>query len=189
MKINRIPAFVLQNPAARAGPRLSNTKPETVRRDGSNEVTWAFNESLSALLFTHHRFFLRILNRSIALAARARGRFANLHCSIAWISWLLERFLGANPPRVLCACCSSVRGQGKGPSRVPRRLLATTPAAPWHHKRPQAKTMADGRVLQHPIGATHLGMPTGARWPRGPGSTVLSCPISLLGLKDANSGR
>ena len=50
-------------------------------------------------------------------------------------------------------------------------------------------TMADGRVLQHPIGVTHLGMPTGARWPRGPGSTVLSCPISLLGLKDANSGR
>ena len=70
MKINRIPTYVLQNPAARAGPRLSNTKPETVRRDGSNEVTWAFNESLSALLFTHHRF---LLNRSIA-AGRARAR-------------------------------------------------------------------------------------------------------------------
>ena len=70
VKINRIPTFLLQNPAARAGPRLSNTKPETVRRDGSNEVTWAFNESLSALLFTHHRF---LLNRSIA-AGRARAR-------------------------------------------------------------------------------------------------------------------
>ena len=70
VKINRIPAFVLQNPAARVGPRLSNTKPETVRRDGSNEVTWASNESLSALLFTHHRF---LLNRSIA-AGRARAR-------------------------------------------------------------------------------------------------------------------
>ena len=54
--INRIPTFVLQNPAARAGPRLTYTKPETVRRDGSNEVAWAFNESLLALLFTHHRF-------------------------------------------------------------------------------------------------------------------------------------
>ena len=69
-KINRIPTFLLQNPAARAGPRLSYTKPETVRRDGSNEVTWAFNESLLALLFTHHRF---LLNRSIA-AGRARAR-------------------------------------------------------------------------------------------------------------------
>ena len=70
VKINRIPKFVLQNPAARAGPRLSYTKPETVRRDGSNEVAWAFNESLLALLFTHHRF---LLNRSIA-AGRARAR-------------------------------------------------------------------------------------------------------------------
>ena len=69
-KINRIPAFVLQNPAARAGPWLSYTKPETVRRDGSNEVTWACSESLLALLFTHHRF---LLNRSIA-AGRARAR-------------------------------------------------------------------------------------------------------------------
>ena len=65
-QVNRIPTFLLQNPAARAGPRLSYTKPETVRRDGSNEVTWAFNESLLALLFTHHRF---LLNRS-----RARAR-------------------------------------------------------------------------------------------------------------------
>ena len=48
---------------------LRYTKPETVRRDGSNEVTWAYNESLLALLFTHHRF---LLNRSIA-AGRARG--------------------------------------------------------------------------------------------------------------------
>ena len=65
---------MLQNPAARAGPRLSYTKPETARRDGSNEVTWAFNESLLALLFTHHRF---LLNRSIAAgggAGRARAR-------------------------------------------------------------------------------------------------------------------
>ena len=69
-KINRIPTFLPQNPAARAGLRLSYTKPETVRRDGSNEVTWASNESLSALLFTHHRF---LLNRSIA-AGRARAR-------------------------------------------------------------------------------------------------------------------
>ena len=69
-KINRIRTFVLQNPAARAVPRLSYTKPETARRDGSNEVTWAFNESLLALLFTHHRF---LLNRSIA-AGRARAR-------------------------------------------------------------------------------------------------------------------
>ena len=82
VKINRIPTFVLQNPAARAGPRLTYTKPETVRRDGSNEVAWAFNESLLALLFTHHRF---LLNRSIVAGrARARGRFANLHCSLAW---------------------------------------------------------------------------------------------------------
>ena len=70
VKINRIPTFVLQDPAARAGPRLSYTKPETIRRDGSNEVTWAYNESLLALLFTHHRF---LLNRSIA-AGRARAR-------------------------------------------------------------------------------------------------------------------
>ena len=108
--INRIPTFVLQNPAARAGPRLSYTKPETVRRDGSNEVTWAFNESLLALLFTHHRF---LLNRSIA-AGRARARpirkFALLD---RWISWLLERFSMANPPRILRACCSSVLGLGK----------------------------------------------------------------------------
>ena len=52
----------------------SYTKPETVRRDGSNEVAWAFNESVTesllALLFTHHRF---LLNRSIA-AGRARAR-------------------------------------------------------------------------------------------------------------------
>ena len=63
---------MLQNPAARAGSRLIYTKPETVRRDGSNEVlvAWAFNESLLALLFTHHRF---LLNRSIA-AGRARAR-------------------------------------------------------------------------------------------------------------------
>ena len=61
---------MLQNPAARAGPRLTYTKPETVRRDGSNEVAWAFNESLLALLFTHHRF---LLNRSIA-AGRMRAR-------------------------------------------------------------------------------------------------------------------
>ena len=109
-KINRIPTFLPQNPAARAGPRLSYTKPETVRRDGSNEVTWAFNESLSALLFTHHRF---LLNRSIA-AGRARARpirkFALLD---RWISWLLERFSMANPPRILRACCSSVLGLGK----------------------------------------------------------------------------
>ena len=70
-KINRIPTFLLQNPAARAGPRLSYTKPETVRRDGSNEVTWAFNESLLALLFTHHRF---LLNRSIAAGRWPRAR-------------------------------------------------------------------------------------------------------------------
>ena len=50
--------------------RPSYTKPETVRGDGSNEVTWAYNESLLALLFTHHRF---LLNRSIA-AGRARAR-------------------------------------------------------------------------------------------------------------------
>ena len=49
---------------------LRYTKPETLRRDGSNEVTWAYNESLLALLFTHHRF---LLNRSIA-AGRARAR-------------------------------------------------------------------------------------------------------------------
>eukprot|EP01045_Picozoa_sp_COSAG04_P014066 COSAG04_NODE_1034_length_8611_cov_4.315672_5_plen_231_part_00 len=70
VKINRIPKHLLQNPAARAGPRLSYTKPEAVRRGGSNEVAWAFNESLLALLFTHHRF---LLNRSIA-AGRARAR-------------------------------------------------------------------------------------------------------------------
>ena len=33
------------------------------------------------------------------------------------------------------------------------------------------------------------GMPTGARGPRGPGSTVLTPAISLLGLGGANLGR
>ena len=52
----------------------SYTKPETVRRDGSNEVTWAYNESLLALLFAHHMAHHRfLLNRSIA-AGRARAR-------------------------------------------------------------------------------------------------------------------
>ena len=108
--INRIPTFVLQNPAIRAGPRLSYTKPETARRDGSNEVTWAFNESLLALLFTHHRF---LLNRSIAAGrARARGRVANLPRSIAWSSWVWRGFWWANPPRTLRACSPSVPGLG-----------------------------------------------------------------------------
>ena len=93
-KINRIPTFLLQNPAARAGPRLSYTKPETVRRDGSNEVTWAFNESLSALLFTHHRF---LLNRSIA-AGRARAlpirKFA-LHDRVDFM--VVGKVLGGKP--------------------------------------------------------------------------------------------
>ena len=193
VKINAIPTFVLQNPAARARPRLSNTKPETVRRDGSNEVTWAFNESLSALLFTHHRF---LLNRSIA-AGRARAADSQI-CTArsrgilgCWKgSWGQTRPGFCVPAALACVGrAKAVRPPPASPSRVPRRLLATTPAAPWHHKRPQAKTMADGRALQHPIGATHLGMPTGARGARGPGSTVLSCPISLLGLKDANPGR
>ena len=56
-------------PWAPAEMCLCYTKPETIRRDGSNEVTWAYNESLLALLFTHHRF---LLNRSIA-AGRARA--------------------------------------------------------------------------------------------------------------------
>ena len=191
--INRIPTFLLQNPAARAGPRLTYTKPETVRRDGSNEVAWAFNESLLALLFTHHRF---LLNRSIA-AGRARARPIRKFALLARVvSLLLKRFSGANPPRILCAYCCSVPGLGIG-HRAPADQAqpcayappAATPAAPWP---PQAPAGEDhgGRVgLQHPIGANHLGMPTGARGPRGPESTVLSCPISLLGLEDANSGR
>ena len=195
MKSNRIPTFLLQNPAAWAGPWLIYTKPETVRRDGSNEVTWAFSESLLALLFTHHRF---LLNRSIA-AGRMHARAADSQICTArsrgfhgcWKgSWGQTRPGFCVPAALACAGRANAIGPPPAsPSRVPRRLLATTPAAPWHHKRPQAKTMADGRALQHPIGATHLGMPTGARWPRGPGPTVLSCPIGLLGLKDANLGR
>ena len=192
-EISRIPTFLLQNPAARAGPRLSYTKPETVRRDGSNEVTWASNESLLALLFTHHRF---LLNRSIA-AGRARAADSQI-CTArsrgfhgCWKgSWGQTR-PGFCVPAAL-ACAGRVKAIGPppaSPNRMPRRLFATTPIAAWHHKRSQAKTMADGRALQHPIGAAHLGMPTGARGPRGTGSTVLSCPIGLLGLKDANSGR
>ena len=84
---------MLQNPAARAGPRLSYTKPETARRDGSNEVTWAFNESLLALLFTHHRF---LLNRSIAAGARARPirKFA-LHDRVDFM--VVGKVLGGKP--------------------------------------------------------------------------------------------
>ena len=148
MKINRIPTFLLQNPAARAGPRLSYTKPETVRRDGSNEVTWAFNESLSALLFTHHRF---LLNRSIAAAGRARAADSQI-CTArsrgilgCWKgSWGQTRPGFCVPAALACAGRAKAIGPPPAsPSRVPRRLLATTPAAPWHHKRPQAKTMAD----------------------------------------------
>ena len=129
---------------------LCYTKPETVLRDGSNEVTWAYNESLLALLFTHHRF---LLNRSIA-AGRARARpirkFALLD---RWVSWFLERFSMANPPRILRACCSSVLGLGKG-YRPPtdqaqpcvQALLATTPQRHGHRKRPQATTMVGGRA-------------------------------------------
>ena len=177
------------------GPRLSNTKPETVRRDGSNEVTWASNESLSALLFTHHRF---LLNRSIA-AGWPRARAADSQICDARSRGILGRWKGSwgqtrpgfcVPAALACVGrAKAVRPPPASPSRVPRRLLATTPAAPWP---PQAPAGEDhgGRVgLQHPVGATHLGMPTGARGPRGAGSTVLSCPISLLGLKDANSGR
>ena len=64
---------MLQNPAIRAGPRLSYTKPETARRDGSNEVTWAFNESLLALLFTHRSILAQSIDRRSRLAARARA--------------------------------------------------------------------------------------------------------------------
>ena len=108
--VNRIPTFLLQNPAARAGPWLSYTKPETVRRDGSNEVTWACSESLLALLFTHHRF---LLNRSIA-AGRARARPIRKFAprSIAWSSWVWRGFWWANPPRTLRACSPSVPGLG-----------------------------------------------------------------------------
>ena len=124
VKINRIPTFVLQNPAAWAGPRLSNTKPETVRRDGSNEVTWAFNESLSALLFTHHRF---LLNRSIA-AGRARAADSQI-CTArsrgilgCWKgSWGQTRPGFCVPAALACVGrAKAVRPPPASPSRVPR---------------------------------------------------------------------
>ena len=142
----------------------SYTKPETVRRDGSNEVAWAFNESLLALLFTHHRF---LLNRSIA-AGRARARpirkFALSRYFARVVSLLLERFSGANPPRILCAYCCSVPELGIG-HRAPADQAqpcayappAATPTAPWPPQAPAGDDHGGWAGLQHPIDATSLG--------------------------------
>ena len=181
---------MLQNPAARAGPRLSNTKPETVRRDGSNEVTWAFNESLSALLFTHHRF---LLNRSIAARAAdsqiCTARSLGFRCC-----WKGSRRPTSPEFCVLAALACPGWAKAVGPpparpSRVPRRssppprsAMATTSARrrrPW---------WAGGLATSNrcnPLG----GMPTGARGARCPGPTVLGWLISLPGPKDAKLGR
>ena len=136
---------------------LRYTKPETVRRDGSNEVAWAFNESLLALLFTHHRF---LLNRSIA-AGRARARPIRKFALLARVvSLLLARFSGANPPRILCAYCCSVPGLGIG-HRAPADQAqpcayappAATPAAPWPPQAPAGDDHGGWAGLQHPLGA------------------------------------
>ena len=196
-KINRIPTFLLQNPAARAGPWLSYTKPETVCRDGSNEVTWACSESLLALLFTHHRFLLlKSIDRGWP---RARARAADSQICTASLAWFRCCWKGSRGPTrpefcvlAALACPGWAKAVGPPParpSRVPRRssppprsAMATTSA------RRQRPWRAGGLATSNRCNLLG-GMPTGARGPRCPGSTVLAPPISLLGLGSANLGR
>ena len=57
---------------------LCYTKPETIRRDGPNEVTWAYNESILALLFTHQIDSCSIDRSRLAARARPIRKFAPL---------------------------------------------------------------------------------------------------------------
>ena len=136
-----------------------------------------------------------MLNRSIA-AGRARAADSQI-CTARSLGFRCCWKGSRRPTRpefcVLAALACSGWAKAVGPppacpSRVPRRLLATTPAAPWHHKRPQAKTMADGRVLQHPIGATHLGMPTGARGAQRHGVNRFELPHRFVGAERRQFG-
>ena len=75
---------------------------------------------------------------------------ANLHCFARVVSLLLERFSGANPPRILCAYCCSVPELGIG-HRAPADQAqpcayappAATPTAPWPPQAPAGVPLAN----------------------------------------------
>ena len=122
---------------------LCYTKPETIRRDGSNEVTWACSESLLALLFTHHRF---LLNRSIA-AGRARARPIRKFALLDRVDFVVVgKVLGGQPAQdFVCLLLSQPRSESAhGPLRTtcsrPRQLRA--PAA----ELPRPGTLCSVRV-------------------------------------------